>query len=343
MNPHQADIDVLSHRDPYIRAAAAGRLGEAQCAEALDALVATMNWRQDDVEDEIEGRCAAVIALGKLGDRRAIPSLMAFLESAFDAAIPSEANLICDAMIALAQLHADQALWFFERAVCTGDFEQVKAAMWCLRQYSSSEAVPFLLGVLADRSSPGPRGAAARTLGLIGDCRAQQLLITIIEDETEDEWLRYNAGEALGRIGGDGIFERLLLAFFDAHLNENVRRGVTKGLGYLGDPRAFDPLSEALASSEQPLRLVEALGNLRDHRAFATLIIHLQHPRREVVAASATALSELGDGNAIEPLQRARSRFGDDALDVSVKTAIDKALLKLSPDALAELRIGNAG
>ncbi len=76
MGPHQADIDALSHLDPYIRAAAAERLGEARCTEALDVLVATMNWRQDDAEDEIEGRIAAVAALGMLGDQRAIPSLM---------------------------------------------------------------------------------------------------------------------------------------------------------------------------------------------------------------------------------------------------------------------------
>ena len=110
MGPHQADIDAFSHPDPYIRAAAAERLGEARCIEGLDALVATMNWRQHDVEDEIEGRIAAVTALGKLGDRRAIPSLMAFLESAFDSAIPSEVDLACDAMVSLAKLHADEAL-----------------------------------------------------------------------------------------------------------------------------------------------------------------------------------------------------------------------------------------
>src|ERR1700683_439747 len=136
MNPHQADIDALSHRDPYIRAAAAERLGEAQCTEALDALVATMNWRQDDAEDEIEGRIAAVTALGLLGDQRAIPSLMAFLENALDSGIPSEVDLARDAMISLAKLHADEALPFLERVVRADNFEQVKTAMWCLSQYS---------------------------------------------------------------------------------------------------------------------------------------------------------------------------------------------------------------
>jgi HEAT repeat protein len=265
MTPHQADIDALSHLDPYIRAAAAKRLGEARFTEALVPLVATMNWRQDDVEDEIEGRCAAVIALGNLGDPRAIPSLMAFLENTIDHGAESEGNLTHDAMMSLAKLQSDEALPFFERAVRAGDFEQVKTAMWCLRQYSSYDAVPVLLGVLADRSLQG-RGCAAQNLGLIGDSRGQQLLAKIMEDESEGEWLRNNAAEALGRIGGEGIFERLLSAFLDVGLNENVRYGVTKGLGNLGDPRAFEPMSKALESAEWPVFILEALGNLGDRR-----------------------------------------------------------------------------
>ena len=103
------------------------------------------------------------------------------------------------------------------------------------------------------------------------------------------------------------------------------------GLGHLGDPRAFEPLSAALTSSEWPIFLVEALGNLGDHRAVAVLIGCLQHRRHEVVEKSATALSQLGDPSAIEPLRRAKSTWGDDPLGVWVKMAIDKALAHLSP------------
>jgi HEAT repeat protein len=166
----------------------------------------------------------------------------------------------------------------------------------------------------------------------------QTLLVTILDDETEDQWLRNNAAEALGRIGGEGIFERLISMFHDVNLNENVKYGVTKGLGHLGDRRAYEALTEALESSKWPIFLLEALGNLRDRRAVAPLIGYLQHPRHAVVEKSATALGELGDAIAIEPLQRARTRWRDKALDVWVKTAIDKALVKLSTDRLSESR-----
>ncbi len=292
-----------------------------------------MNWRQDSVEDEIEGRCAAVTALGKLNDPRAIPPLMALLNSLADTNAPPEndsANLTLDVMQSLAGLHAEEALPFFVRAVRSHDWEVIKMAMWCLRQYQSYDAVPILVEILADPSAVG-RGDAARTLGLIGDSRAHKVLGAILENENENEWLRSNAAEALGRIRGNGIFELLLSAFLDPGLNENVRFGVTRGLGHLGDSRALEPLCNALPSSEWPIFLVEALGNLGDRRALPLLIDCLQHHRHEVVEKAATALSQLGDESTIEPLRHARLRWGGDVLDGWVKAAIDKAIAHLSP------------
>lgn len=332
MTPHQAEIDALSDPDPHTRAAAAKRLGEARCTDALAALVGTMNWRQEDVEDEIEGRSAAVTALGRLNDPRAIPPLMALLESMTEPGAPLDDYSDCltlNIMESLAELQAEEALPFFVGALRSHELEVVKMAIWCLRQYQSYDAVPALLELLADRSSVG-RGRAAETLGLIGDSRALPVLIAIMENEHENEWLRNNAAEALGRIGGKDTFERLLAAFLDVGLNENVRYGVSMGLGHLRDPRAFEPLCEALRSSKWPIFLVEALGNLGDRRAVPVLIDCLQHRRHEVVEKSAMALSQLEDQRAIEPLRRARSSWGDNTLGAWVKTAIDKALAHLS-------------
>jgi HEAT repeat protein len=82
--------------------------------------------------------------------------------------------------------------------------------------------------------------------------------------------------------------------------------------------------------------LLAALGDLGLRPAVPTLIRYLQHARRETVAAATTALGKLGDASSIEPLQRARARWGDAPLDVWLKREIDKALRRLSSEAHSE-------
>ncbi|MBL8210925.1 MAG: HEAT repeat domain-containing protein, partial [Bryobacterales bacterium] len=280
MSLYQADIDALADPDPYVRAAAAERLGEARCTEALVPLIGTMHWRQEDVEDEIEGRTAAVIALGQLGDPRAIPPLLAFLQSSLDEDL-EEVSLTCDVMESLAKLQASDALPLLERAVCSAEYDVVKTAVLCLRQYPADDTIVVLLRAAAN---PGAiaRDVAVEELGLLRDARAIPLLVPLLDDVTANDWLRGAAAAALGRIGGTFTFDLLLAAFLDAGLSENVWHGVTRGLGYLADPRAFAPLTQALRTSEWPIFLLEALGNLRDLRAVPILIDYLRDRRATV-------------------------------------------------------------
>ncbi|MBL8215413.1 MAG: HEAT repeat domain-containing protein [Bryobacterales bacterium] len=65
-------------------------------------------------------------------------------------------------------------------------------------------------------------------------------------------------------------------------------------------------MTQALRTSEWPIFLLEALGNLRDLRAVPILIDYLRDRRATVVEKAAIALGQLGDRRAVEPLRLAR-------------------------------------
>ncbi len=153
------------------------------------------------------------------------------------------------------------------------------------------------------------RADVARALGRLGDPRAVEPLIEVLE--RTDSWTRDAAASALGQLGD----ARAVLPLLEALTERRVGGNAAVALGEIGDPRAVEPLIEVLVDDERdtdayevwPSRVrslriaaAQALGALRDPRGVPPLIEALSDWR--VRSDAARALGEIGDRGALEPL-----------------------------------------
>ncbi|MBD2450658.1 HEAT repeat domain-containing protein [Nostoc sp. FACHB-152] len=99
-----------------------------------------------------------------------------------------------------------------------------------------------------------------------------------------------------------------------------------KKLGELGDPRAVEPLLQALThpSSEVRRNAIESLAKLGDSRAIEPLIQCLQDSDFFVRGQAAWALAEIGDIKAIEPLSQALRNENQSTTCCAIASALGK-------------------
>jgi len=179
------------------------------------------------------------------------------------------------------------------------------------------------------------RKRAAEKLGLIKDPRAVEPLIAALEDEYRD--VRYAAVEALGKIKNPRAVEPLINALGDWRedvrlaiketldtINPNWRDSkeaklqVSEFIAALLDEYEDDDIHSAAA---------RALGLIQDPRAVEPLINALKDKNKHVRYAAAVALGDIQDSRAVEPLI--------DALkdkDGYVRSAAEHALNEITPD-----------
>jgi len=145
------------------------------------------------------------------------------------------------------------------------------------------------------------RGTAVVMLGTCGGPAktAVPLLITLLQEE--DEGLRSNAAEALGRIGDRRAVEHLIKVL--RNKEDPVRRDAATALGCLGGPRATDALIAVLKGQDSSLRsyAAGALSKSEDERAVDVLIEALNDRDRSVRGIAAAGLSHRG-GPVVERL-----------------------------------------
>lgn len=119
---------------------------------------------------------------------------------------------------------------------------------------SAAEAIPLLLGSLADSSWRVRKAAVERLAALPERAGAVQALLDALAD-AENSGRRSAAAEALVRCGRSAVLP-LLEAL---HSNDiDVRKQVVDVLGLLGDARAVDGLERALCDSEANVRAAAA-------------------------------------------------------------------------------------
>lgn len=169
-------------------------------------------------------------------------------------------------------------------------------------QTVATDPVAFMSG-LADASWKA-RWQACQTLGELGDKRAVQPLIRMLDDR--NQWVRVVAAEALGQIGSRAATPALILSLGDDSIW--VRRASVVALGQIGDEEAIPPLMNRLLdppNSEWPEELrdaiAQALGAIGE-RALQTVMHALDDPDPWVSCAAAKALGKIGDPQAIAPL-----------------------------------------
>ncbi len=159
LNTVDALIKSLSERDPFVRAIGCEVLGKMREKKALKQIMMLLKDPSKYVREK------AAIALGQIGDKRAVPILVEVLEK--------------------------------------DDAEEVRVTIaGVLGHLRDREAVPVLIKTLED-PSPTARMKSAISLGLIGDVNAITPLYKVLKDP--HELVRKYACEALGNIGRAAI------------------------------------------------------------------------------------------------------------------------------------------
>jgi HEAT repeat protein len=291
------------HEPMHVRWAAATALGELRNALALNALAHALSDREGSL------RWRAAEALGRLGDRRAVDALIAALDDQDDT-VRSRA---AEALGALGDARALEPL--LKALVKTGwdeDSFRYEAAR-ALGRLGDERAVAALITALTDRHKP-VQFASAVALGKLGDARALEPLTKTLAGENWGD-LR-EAAEALGTLGDSratgpltkalGSSEpevRKAAAVSLAKLGQSQWAQWVRGedgdwrrLGESGEPRALEPLVEALGNhrccTATRTAAAQGLAKLRDARAIP-LLIHVlgEHGRGAVSLRRAAAQS----------------------------------------------------
>jgi len=321
-------VAALSDGDVSVQEAAAEALGRIRDKRAVDALIRALtdsDWRGSRV------RWAAAHVLGEIGDPKAVGALTAALRST-DSHLCAQA---AEALVAL-EWHAADAEQRVLFCLAKGYWEALVT--------EGPAAVPYLIEYLG-RDVPIQRSNAAKTLGLIGDPRAEAPLVAALFDK--NELVRETVAGALGRFNSTRTVDALVAALRDA--DERVRSAAAHSLGQIKDVRALPPLLAGLLDGKVegaadaiaefgsvavgPLRAVlmgpegwravkafEKMGDIGANE----LISALPHigPFGRAIAAKALATTQ--EGGAIPALV---GLLGDDA--VTVREAAAEALRHL--------------
>lgn len=145
---------------------------------------------------------------------------------------------------------------------------------------------------------------------------------------------RRAAIEELGEVGNAGDIQVVVAALKDPE--SSVRKAAARALLLLDDPKAVEPLIEALLDPNRrggwQREIVAALEHFRDPRAVKACIEALTSPSVGVRRAAADALGTLGDASAVKPLLKTIS---DENAEVSHEAAY--ALTKIGSASLPGL------
>ncbi|MGD0081418.1 MAG: HEAT repeat domain-containing protein [Methanoregula sp.] len=125
-------------------------------------------------------------------------------------------------------------------------------------------------------------------------------LVRTLRDNTDPE-VRLYAAYLLGKARNPRAIQPLIEALAD--FDKSVREQATLALSAIGKA-AIEPLAAAMKEPrwETRYRAAEALGRIADEKAVKPLIQGLKDNREHVRYMAAKGLRELGDSDAIEPM-----------------------------------------
>jgi HEAT repeat protein len=271
----------LSSWRKWRRAYAAKILGDIKTEMAVEPLIRLLEDRAQEVV------MSAIISLGKINDKRAIPSLIKILETN-----PEQYGLqIVEVLIDMGQTSVDPLL-----KILKSPNEKVR--------YFASEALGeikdmrsgYSLLELVDDPSFSVRGKVAKAFGNIGDPRTFDSLVKLLNDKS---WIvRREAVRALGKVGGDKVFEHLDGALHDVSWEVKIEAAET--LDQIGW-HAFDFLI-SLLEDKDPLVREQSAETLASYGVMDDLIrsVEFADPHREQDIMRTLRL--LGQNGALTPL-----------------------------------------
>ena len=298
-------IDALTYkRDAEVRRDAALTLGELRVRMAADALTVALQEDQDAgvrraaaialgrirpssaflpaitaLHDADAGvRQASVFLLGQLGNQKATPFLLPFLEVDQWPTRKTTAKAL-------------QRLGWQPDESRAAAYYYIVNEQWSACATLGKTAVAPLIAILADPQREAYHPQAIWALGQIGDPQAVQPLAATLRHRRTD--IRRVSAEALGKIGGVDVLEPLLSALKDR--NEAVQWAAQNGLKELQAVAAVPILAQALTDDDVAVRLmaVELLGGIDDTRVPVVLRRALQDEETRVRLRAAGALPQM--------------------------------------------------
>jgi peptidylprolyl isomerase len=288
-------------------------------------------------------RRRAVIALGRLQERSALPVLFRALRDSVEA-------VAVEAAFAAGQMADSSDVDTLSRALGAGgeDFRVEVAA--ALGKTKSRRASKHLIGILGDPSAR-VRGEAALGLAALGDSAVASYLFGLVSDA--DPGVRWRALFAIEKTGDSTAVWVVANALGDA--DALVRSFAARALGKLRTRKAVVPLTypQVLADPDWRVRVnaARSLGQTRDRGAARALGPMKDDPVVHVRAAAAEALGEISHPLVLgallpflsDPAGPVRSRAGEADLKIEKAAGIARVLPLLSdPDAGVRARAAGA-
>jgi HEAT repeat protein len=227
------------------RAFAAEKLGRIGSAKALPALLSIVR----DVKNEDEDvRGAALRALGRIRDERAIPFLIEALGYP-DTWLPPR---IGEILVSI----GEPAIPFLQTELKRNPSEHVR--MWAaeILGWLNAASAAAVLGEALSDISPEVRAKAAGALGKIKDDRAVNMLLELLVSDPVP-FVRVKASQALGLIGHPAVIDYLINILKDPEWWVRVR--AVEALEKLGD-KAVAALLPALEDEDLEVRRRAAMA-----------------------------------------------------------------------------------
>jgi HEAT repeat protein len=295
------------------------------------------SWARDMIIKLGERAVAPLVAAldgRNSADRRLIVSILAEIgrpaEDALIAALKHD-DIRTNAVRGLRQIGTSRAVGplirVFRMRVNRYELKQTLKAI-------GEPAVQPLITALKD-ADPEMRRQAARTLGMMGDRRAVEPLIAILEDDR----IRGAAADALGCLGDKRAVEPLI-AIIGSEDRVAFRSDCVRALGAIGDKRALVPLISMVKGQRDDLTrgiAAAALGNFHDDDAIDALIGALRDDNGHVRESATASLGKIGDKRAIPPLV---SMLADDG--VRSKKQAAASLMELGDERGVEILLSSA-
>ncbi len=226
-------IELLSSEDATVRRMAVFPLGRLEDLRALDPLINTLKFDPD-----AEARAGAVYSLSTLKDAKAFEPLIAALKD-------PDRDVRFRVVGALGRLgHAGLR-----------DAGAIKPLMDFIEQVEDNDL--------------NLKTSAISALGDLQDNQSFELLLNLIQDENNHDWIRETAIVAIGHLKNKQAVEVLIHLLSD----ERFRLDIAAALGRIGDKRAVKPLIECLNDPHMDTRLtvVWSLGLIGDKTALSAL------------------------------------------------------------------------
>ena len=263
---------------------ALGRLGDKR---ALEELLRPKFLASPDMNI----RWATVSALGKLGDHRIIADLIRQVEDEEWLVRNEVLTVLKEKIVEISEQNDIAQARILIQLLNINDSEIVNMAVDGLRKMDS-DACPILMDGLQSVWEK-IRYNSARTLGFIGDPTCIPHLIKALKETSPD--VRMQSAIALGKIGNALAIKPLISAIGD--FNENVRKSIINALVLFGK-QSVDLLITELSLSQNKIvkcTAITALGAIGDERAIHTLINHLSSSYYIVRRKAIRALIQFGE------------------------------------------------